>query len=690
MNLKRASLAGLSSILFGFFFHTYAKDTVPKTVENLENVENVRIDDPFWSPKFRIWKEVTINDVLNKFEGLHTSNPINENAFLNFDKVACGQRGTHDHFGAPWFDGLIYESIRGVADYLVMFPDEALESRIDAYINRICEAQDSEGNGYLATYTQLREPTHVWGDNGGFLRFQHDVYNAGMLVEAGVHYYRATGKTALLECAVRCANHMSEVMGPYPRRNIIPSHSGPEEALVKLYRLFKEEPELKDKLPMRVVEEDYMDLVSFWIENRGRHCGYPHWQSWGNGKSEQWIKETHYNDARYGNHSRPSWGEYAQDSVPVFEQTTIEGHAVRATLLGTGIAMAALEHHNPQYIATAERLWDNMVGRRMFITGGVGAIHEDEKFGPDFYLPPGAYLETCAAVGAAFFSGRMNQLTHKGMYVDELERVLYNSMLTAVSLQGNNYTYQNPLNADGHNRWEWHGCPCCPPMFLKLTSQIPNYIYSTDSKGVYVNLFIGNKANVNIGGLNVEMAQSTSYPWNGDIKISVNPSRAGKFPVRVRIPAWAMGVENPYGLYKSNLTASPVLSVNGKEMKLKIEDGYVCIDRKWRKGDVIELRLPMQARVIVPHPEVRELEGLACVASGPVVYCFESVDNPALDNVRVESPTDFSLVYRPDMLGGVNVIETAGHAVAIPYYAIANRSRDTNHRVWIPLSNSLR
>lgn len=213
---------------------------------------------------------------------------------------------------------------------------------------------------------------------------------------------------------------------------------------------------------MSVNEDAYWKLATFWIENRGHHCGYPLWLTWGNGKSEKWIRDAQYNAPEHGEHSRPTWGDYAQDSIPVFEQQTIEGHAVRATLLATGITTAALENHSPKYIETAKRLWDNMTGRRMFITGGVGAIHEDEKFGPDFFLPPGAYLETCAAIGAGFFSQRMNELTGKGMYMDELERVLYNSLLTAVSLKGDNYTYQNPLNAEKHNRWEWHGCPCCP------------------------------------------------------------------------------------------------------------------------------------------------------------------------------------------------------------------------------------
>lgn len=216
---------------------------------------DIRLDDPFWGPKFRVWDEVTVTDVLDKFSGLHTGDPGANDAFANFDKVASGHRGTKDHFGEPWFDGLVYETVRGAADYLVLFPDEDLESRLDGIISRIAAAQDAVAAsdpvkaGYLETYTILDEPGHEWGLNGGFLRWQHEVYNAGMLIEAGVHYYKATGKTALLETAVRFANLMCRVMGENPKMNIVPSHSGPEEAMVKLYRLFRDEPGLKRKAP---------------------------------------------------------------------------------------------------------------------------------------------------------------------------------------------------------------------------------------------------------------------------------------------------------------------------------------------------------------------------------------------------------------------------------------------------------
>lgn len=660
------------------------------------NLKEVTIDDPFWSPKFKTWNEVTINDVLDKFEGKRPTGTGDFDTFRNFDLVAKGERGTNGHVGEPWFDGLVYETIRGIADYLVKYPNPALEARIDAYIDRIAAAQQSEDTGYLNTYTQLNEPGHRWGEYGGFLRYQHDVYNAGMMIEAAVHYYKATGKTRLLETAVRLTNHMTELMGKEPKKNIIPSHSGPEEAIIKLYWLFKHEPKLKKQLNIPVDEEAYWELATFWIENRGHHCEYPLWGTWGNTRSERWIKDCVYTDPKYGTHSRPSWGTYAQDSLPVFQQQDIEGHAVRATLLATGITAAALENHSPDYINTAKRLWKSMVGKRMFVTGGVGAIHEDEKFGPDYYLPPAAYLETCAAIGAGFFSQRMNELTGEGMYMDELERVLYNSLLTAVSLSGDNYTYQNPLNAEHHNRWAWHGCPCCPPMFLKITSALPGFIYAQDKEALYVNLFIGSKAEIAFGkGNKVAVSQQTAYPWEGKVAIEINPQKESKFAVKVRIPGWAQGVENPYGLYTSDLKqrgAQVKLSVNGTPISAEATDGYATISRTWKKGDRIELELPVQPRIITAHPAVEALKGQVAVAAGPVVYSFESVDNGDIRYLQLDTTGPLKAEQHKELLGGVNIVRTGSRqqVVAIPYYAIANRRRDTDHKVWVPLYKETR
>jgi DUF1680 family protein len=662
--------------------------------DQLYPVKEVRVTDAFWKPKLDLYATTTANDVLDKFEARNLSTAEERdknNVFKNFDEVAQGKKGTNHHAGLPWFDGLVYESIRGIGDLLKQHPDKQVEARLDGIIDRIEKAQLADANGYLNTYTDLMEPTHRWGDNGGFLRWQHDVYNAGMLVDAGVHYYQATGKTRLLEVATRYANYMSALMGPSPKRNIVPAHSGPEEALIELYWLYKQNPELKNKVKVPVNTQAYYNLATFWIENRGCNAGYPLWLSWGNDKSEKWIKDQQYKAPEFGSYTRPTWGDYAQDSIPVFQQKTIEGHAVRATLLATGITAAALENHSPEYIRTANALWNNMVGKRMFVTGGVGAIHNDEKFGPDNFLPTDAYLETCAAVGAGFFSQRMNELTGDAKYMDEFERTLYNNVLTGISLSGTKYTYQNPLNSDKHARWDWHSCPCCPPMFLKIVSAMPEYIYSQAADKLYVNLFVGSSANVEVSkGIQTAIEQQTNYPWDGKVELKINPASQSTFTLLVRIPGWAQGQENPYGLYNSGLHASVKLSVNGKARDLSLKNGYAAINRTWKKGDVVTLELPMQPRFISASEQVGDLKGKVAVASGPMIYCLESIDNADLNQLKIIKDTSLSLAFQPRLLNGINVIQgvaSDGGAkkisfTAIPYYAVGNREKQ-GYKVWV-------
>ncbi|GAB3519379.1 glycoside hydrolase family 127 protein [Emticicia fontis] len=664
------------------------------SVNQIQPVKDVRINDAFWKPKLDLYATTTANDVLDKFEArnLSTAEEREKNdVFRNFDEVAQGKKGTNHHAGLPWFDGLVYESIRGIGDLLKQHPNKQVEARLDALIDRIAKAQEADPNGYLNTYTDLMEPTHRWGDNGGFLRWQHDVYNAGMLVDAGVHYYKATGKTKLLEVATRYANYMSGLMGPSPKRNIVPAHSGPEEALIELYWLYKNNPSLKTQIKVPVNTQAYYDLATFWIENRGKNAGYPLWLSWGNDKSEKWIKDQQYKAAEFGNTSRPTWGDYAQDSIPVFQQKTIEGHAVRATLLATGITTAALENHSPEYIRTANALWNNMVGKRMFVTGGVGAIHNDEKFGPDNFLPTDAYLETCAAVGAGFFSQRMNELTGDAKYMDEFERTLYNNVLTGISLSGTKYTYQNPLNSDKHARWDWHSCPCCPPMFLKIVSAMPEYIYSFAPERLYVNLFVGSSANVEVSkGIKTAIEQKTNYPWNGKVELKLNPEKQSAFALMVRIPGWAQGKENPFELYNAGSQSSVKLLVNGKAEELSIKDGYAVVNRTWKKGDVVTVELPMQPRLVSANTQVADLTNKVAIASGPIVYCLESVDNADLSQLKILKNASFKLDFEPQLLNGINVIHgtaTDGNAkklafTAIPYYAVGNREKQ-GYRVWM-------
>ena len=484
-------------------------------------------------------------------------------------------------------------------------------------------------------------------------------------------------------------------MGPSPKHNIVPAHSGPEEALVKLYQLYASEPELKERINAPVDAESYLKLAEFWIDSRGDHCGLPNWGGWGNDEAEKWIKANTYADTTlYGTHSRPSFGPYAQDSLPLTEQQTIEGHAVRATLYLTGVATAATVDGNQDYIDAAKRLWDNMAGRRMYVTGGVGAISFDEKFGDDYYLPSEAYLETCAAVGAGFFSQRLNELTGDARYMDEYERTLYNGVLTGISLSGDNYTYQNPLNSTSHSRWEWHGCPCCPPMFLKFMGAMPGFMYSHKGNDLYVNLYAESNAAVKLSNTNVRLTQKTGYPWQGLIALNVDPEKeSADFTLNLRIPGWARCEENPMGLYQSMTNGQVVVTVNNEEVPVTMRDGYARIERKWKKGDIVELELPMTPRFIIANDAVKDLNGQTAIAVGPMIYCLEGCDNEDLADLSIDTSKPLKLSEIMTDLDNATSVEGTATTTdgkertfkAIPYYLLGNRTKGAPYNVWMPV-----
>lgn len=629
-------------------------------------IQQVVIEDSFWSPKIKTWREVTIPDCLAKFE--------ETGAALNFELIRYGKL-QEKHNGPPWYDGLLYEMIRGCADYLAARRDPALEQRLDGYIERIVAAQAKDPNGYVNTYTQMKEPTHRFGMNGGNDNHLHDVYNAGAMVEAAVHYYRATGKTTLLKAAARFANHMCDLIGPPPRNNVIPGHAGPEEAVARLYELFREQPALKQAMGFPVDEQRYLKLAEFFIEARGHHEG------------------------------RMNFGPYGQDHEPVFQQQTIEGHAVRATLMGTGVAALAAINGREEYQAAARRLWENMTSRRMHITGGVGAMAKQEAFSGDYELPNDGYLETCAAIGSGFFSRNMNLLSGDARYADELERTLYNAVLAGVSLAGDSYFYTNPLEANkARARWSWSGCPCCPPMFLKITGALPGYIYAQDASGLYVNLFVGSRAEMRVAGAKIVLRQTTHYPWQGDVKIAVEPEKPARFDLHVRIPAWCQGVSAADDLYQ--VAGRPVsgaarLRVNGQLIKQpEMVRGYARLRREWKRGDVVELTLDMPVRRVKAPPKVEADVDRVAFMRGPIVCCVEGCDTDGnVRNLLVPPATKLSAEHRGDRLGGVTVLRGTAVAVfraangnveqkpapftAVPYAVNANRG-PVEMAVWLP------
>lgn len=630
--------------------------------------QQVTIEDEFWSPKLRTWQEVTIRDAWTKFENDHGG------AINNFDRVRDGKTG--DHAGPEWYDGLIYEMIRASADFLVVHADPELKQRVDGYIGRIAAAADKDPQGYIQTWTELMAPSHRWGLNGGDDVRQHELYNAGALIEAGVHWYRVTGETDLLRVAVRMANDMASLMGPPPKINQVPGHSLGEEALVNLYLLFVEQPQLKTQLNVPVDEKSYLQLAEFWLDTRGNHQGRP-----------------------------IDWKAYAQDDLPVNQQQEMEGHAVRDALLCAALAAAGNVSGRDDYLTTATRLWENMAHHKIYLTGGLGSVGTYEGFGPNYVLPnKNAYAETCAAVAGGFFDLNMGLSFADARYSDMLERELFNGALVGVSLKGNSYFYDNPLEAGpDHERWSWHPCPCCPPMFLKLMSALPSYIYAQEPGAIYVNQFIGSRASLMVNNSQVTLKQTSRYPWDGKIKIQLMPEKPTQFDLFIRIPEWCQGTSSKDDLYQivgRPNSGAATIKINGRSIgKLNLTQGFAKLQKNWQAGDVVELNLAMPVRQVLANPNVKDDRGLVTLMRGPIIYCAESLDNPqGMRNVVVGPKTSFETKFKPDFLGGVMTIqgdvrsyniaegktstETAT-LTAVPYYASANRGR-SSVRVWLP------
>ena len=385
--------------------------------------------------------------------------------------------------------------------------------------------------------------------------------------------------------------------------------------------------------------------------------------------------------------------EYSQAHKPVVEQDEAVGHAVRAAYMYAGMADVAALTGDTAYIHAIDRIWDNIVGKKYYITGGIGATSNGEAFGKNYELPNmSAYCETCAAIGNVYVNYRLFLLHGEAKYYDVLERTLYNNVLTGISLSGTQYTYQNPLNSAKHARWGWHDCPCCPPMFLKMMSAMPGFIYSQKGDNIYVNLFIGSETELSLSDQSrIRLTQKTGYPWDGSVVMTVEPEKEKTFLLKVRIPGWAQGVENPYDLYRSEVKSAVNLKVNGKSIAMKIFKGYAEIQRKWKKGDRVELTLPVQPRLVTANEAVADLQNKVAIAAGPFVYCLEGCDNEGVADLRLDTRAPLSMTFEKELLNGVNVIkgqalDKTGKKVsvsAIPYYALGNR-QDKGYVVWMP------
>lgn len=586
---------------------------------------DVKINDGFWTPRLKSHKDVTMGVCIDQIEN-------QTGRIRNFENAALKQG---EHSGIFFDDSDVYKALEGMAYSLQNIPDPVLEAKCDEWIDKFAAAQEEDG--YINTFYTLTGLDKRW-DNMD----KHEMYCAGHMIEAGVAYYNVTGKRKLLDVCIRMADHMMTIFGP-GKRNWVPGHEEIELALVKLYQV--------------TGEKKYLDFSEWLLEQRGHGYG------------------------SYSVHVDPEgarkWNPiYYQDDAPVRDMCEIAGHAVRAMYLYCGMADVAAYTGDQGYIDALNRLWDDVVVRNMYITGGIGQSAHNEGFTTDYSLPNlTAYCETCASVGMVLWNWRMNQFTGDSKYADVMERSMYNGALAGISLEGDLFFYVNPLESVGtHHRKPWYGCACCPSQICRFLPSIGNYIYGISQDAVWVNLYMGNTAEVKVNGKNVTLTQETNYPWEGAVALTVGTKSPVKTQMRMRIPEWCR---------------SYTLAVNGTAVNAPVEKGYAVIDRKWKDGDKIELVLDMPVEVVAADPRVKENEGRRALQRGPLVYCLEEADNKVdYDQLRISEDASFSTEFKPDFLRGVVTItaQTGSQTLNyIPYYSWDNREPG-RMQVWVPLS----
>ena len=601
--------------------------------------------DRFWLPRLETNRQVTIP---YDFEKCEETGRID-----NFAKAAGLMEGPHE--GIFFNDSDVFKVVEGAAYSLSLHPDPELEGYLDDLIKKIAGAQ--ENDGYLYTARTI-DPEAVDSEQEGLerwsnLRVSHELYNVGHLYEAAVAYHQATGKRTLLDVALRNAELIDSVFGPDKIRDV-PGHQEIEIGLVKLYRM--------------TGERRYLELAKFFLDQRGQ--------------PDRGNLQTNFD--------LPG---YMQDHRPVTEQREAVGHAVRAAYMYSGMADVAALTGDEAYIAALDTLWQNVVSRRMYITGGIGSRHHGEAFGEDFELPNAkAYAETCAAIANAMWNHRMFLLHGDGKYLDVLERTLYNGFLSGVSLQGNTFFYANPLSSDGAwafnvrvgaVRSPWFDCSCCPTNVVRLLPSLPGYTYAHQDDRLFVNLYIGGNATIPLAR-EVKLTQETNYPWSGAVKLTIDPSEPTEFALHLRIPGWARNEPVPSDLYRylDRPDAPVTLRVNGEPVAVESNQGFAVVRRNWRSGDTVELDLPLPIRRVMSHENIEDNRGRVAVERGPLVYCAEGIDNggAALD---LALPDDAPLVVERDegLLGGMTKICSDG-VTLIPYYAWSHRGAGEMN-VWL-------
>lgn len=579
----------------------------------------VSIRDGFWGSRLKAHSGQTLPVCIAQMQD-------STMRISNFEKAAGLKEGRHE--GIYFDDSDVYKAMEGIAYSLINNPDKAYEDLLDRWIGLIAKAQQPDG--YLNTFYTLNAPDQRWTDMD-----KHEMYCGGHMIEAAIAYYQATGKKTFLDVAVKFANHLDNTFGP-GKRHWVPGHEEIELALVKLYHV--------------TGDEKYLALAHWLLEERGR----------GHGKGAIW--------------NNPKMGSvHCQDDVPVSEIADIRGHAVRAMYLFAGMADVAVEKNIPGYVEALKRVWEDVVYRNMYITGGIGSSRHNEGFTDDYDLPnKTAYCETCASIGMVLWNNRMNLLTKDAKYADVLERSLYNGVLAGISLEGDLFFYVNPLESDGdHHRKRWYGCACCPSNVSRFIPSVGSYIYLKNENELFVNLYVGNQAEFEMGKTKLKVQQTTDYPWDGKVDLAIDPVAPVSFDLKLRIPGWCKS-------FRASVNGQPIPAVQK-------EDGYLSMDRKWKKGDQVSLVLDMPAELVAADPRVKENTGKRAVRRGPLVYCLEEADNGDIREVQVDRETRFAILPATGKLDQAYVLKARSdnrELTFIPYFTWDNREPG-KMKVWV-------
>lgn len=603
---------------------------------------NVRVQGGLWGKRLEVNRTVSIPMAFRHCE--------ETGRIDNFTKAAREMPGPFR--GLHFDDSDVYKIIEGASYSLAMHGDEALAQYLDQLIAKIASAQEKDGYLYTARTVDPDNPPEAAGPTRwSNLQHSHELYNAGHLYEAAVAHFQATGKRTLLDVALRNGNLIVRTFGPHARHDM-PGHQEVEIGLAKLYRV--------------TGERAYLDLAKFFLNQRGR------------------------------SDRRPSYGAYAQDHLPVTQQREAVGHAVRALYMYAGMADVAALSGDTSSVAPLELLWEDVVSRKLAITGGVGARSHGETFGQAYELPnKEAYNETCAAIANALWNHRMFLLHGDAKYLDVMERVLYNGFLSGVSLAGDRFFYPNPLAAEpGYRRLPWFKCACCPSNVTRFLPSIPGLAYAMRDHALYVNLFLSSVARLDMGQQTVTLEQATDYPWHGRVLFTVKVARPIAFALHIRVPGWAQGRPVPSDLYHylDDRPSAVSIELNGQAVKWEMRQGFAVIARTWADGDVVSLELAMPVRRVVAHPQVQADGGLVALERGPIVYCFEEVDHgTSVFSLVLPDETKVKSEFRPEFLGGVVVLSARGRGsgsgrevplMAIPYCLWAHRD-DGSMSVWL-------